>query len=142
MNAPKFMILAIWDADGLALVEILPPNLRVSAKYLCEFAIPHLQASVKTHCPNQSLKGIPFYWDNAPRHRAKVTITKIRELGMNQMSDPPYSPDIAPCDFVLFGDLNHKFQECSYDSAHELLSATTDLMENPDKWVLHRLFDE
>jgi hypothetical protein len=34
--------------DGPALVEIVSSNLRASAMYLCESAIPHMEASVKT----------------------------------------------------------------------------------------------
>jgi hypothetical protein len=64
INTPKIMILVIWDVDGPALVEIVPPNLCVSTKYLCEFAIPHMEANVKTHRPKQGLKDITFHCDN------------------------------------------------------------------------------
>jgi hypothetical protein len=83
------MVLVIWDVRGPALVEILPSNLRVSAKYLCKFAIRHMKSNAKTHCPKQDLKRITLHSDNVPSHRAKVTITKISELGMNQMSHSP-----------------------------------------------------
>jgi hypothetical protein len=66
--------------DGLILVEIVLPNLRVIAKYRCEFAIPHMEANEKTHRPKQGLKGIIFHWNNAPSRTAKVIIVKIREL--------------------------------------------------------------
>jgi hypothetical protein len=94
INAPKIMVLIIWGADGLALAEIAPPNLRVSAKYLCEFAIPHLEARLKMRRPKPGLKCINFHWDNAPSHTAKVIIAKISELGMNQMPHPLYFPDL------------------------------------------------
>jgi hypothetical protein len=42
-----------------------------------------MEANVKTHRPKQGLKGITFYWDNAPSHTAKMTIVKISELRMN-----------------------------------------------------------
>jgi hypothetical protein len=56
------------------LIEIVPSNLRVSAKYLCEFAIPHMEANVKTHRPKQGLNNIILHWHNAPSHTAKMTI--------------------------------------------------------------------
>jgi hypothetical protein len=71
-----------------------------------------------------------------------VTIAKISELGMNQISHPSYPSDIDPSDFFLFGDLKHKLQGCSYDSADELFSTMTNLMENLEKTFLHRIFDE
>jgi hypothetical protein len=42
INTSKIMVLVIWGVDEPALVEIVPSNLRVRAKYLCEFAIPHM----------------------------------------------------------------------------------------------------
>jgi ribonuclease I len=61
---------------------------------------------------------------------------------MNQMPYPPYSPDIAPSGFFLFGHSKHKLQGCSDDSADEFFSAITDLMENLEKSLLHRVLDE
>jgi hypothetical protein len=61
---------------------------------------------------------------------------------MNQMSHPPYSPDIALSDFFLFGHLKHKLQGYSYDSDDELFSTITNLMKNLEKSLLHLVFDE
>jgi hypothetical protein len=91
MNIPKVMVLLVWGRNGPALAETVPPNPRVSTKYLCEFAIPHMEANAKTHRPNSGLKGITFYRDDAPSHAAKVTLTKISELGMSQTPYLPYS---------------------------------------------------
>jgi hypothetical protein len=58
------------------------------------------------------------------------------------MPHPLYSPDIAPSDFFLFGYLKDKLQGCSYDSADELFSAITDLMETLEKSLLRCVFDK
>jgi hypothetical protein len=47
------MVLVIRNLDGLALLEIVPSNLSVNAKYLCEFAIPRMEANMKLHHPKQ-----------------------------------------------------------------------------------------
>jgi hypothetical protein len=60
-----------------------------------------MEASVKTHRPEQGLKGMTFHWDNAPSQTAAVIIVKISELGMSRMSHPPNSPDIAPSGFFV-----------------------------------------
>jgi hypothetical protein len=142
INTPKIMVLVIWGVDGAVLVETVSQNPRVGAKYLCEFAILHLEASVKTHRINEGLKGITFHWDNAPNPTAKMIIATISKLEMNQMPHPTYSPDIAPSDFFLFGYLKDKLHRCSYDSALALFSAITDLTENLQKSLLHGIFDE
>jgi hypothetical protein len=77
-DTPKSMILVMWGVDGPSLVEIIPPSLRDSAKDLCEFAISHMEANMKTHRPKQGLKGLTFhsvdehqsprYYSMAPGH--------------------------------------------------------------------------
>jgi hypothetical protein len=142
INTSKIMVLVIWVINGPALVELVQPNLRVNAKYLCEFVIPHMEANVKMHRPKQGLKGIAFHWDNVSSHTANVTIAKISELRMNQMPHLPSSPEIAPNYFFLFGYLKRKLSGCSYDSADELLSAITYPIENLEKSLFHRVFNE
>ena len=34
----------------------------------------------------------------------------MAEYSLHPVSHPPYSPDIAPCDFYLFGDLKQKIK--------------------------------
>jgi hypothetical protein len=70
------MVCVIWDLDGLALVEIVPPNLCGRAKYLWKFAIPHMEANMKTHRPKQGLNGVAFHWDHPSTRTTKVTIAK------------------------------------------------------------------
>jgi histone-lysine N-methyltransferase SETMAR len=101
-----------------------------------------MEANAKRHRPKQGLKPITFHWDTVSSQTARMTIANISELGMNQMPHPPYAPEIAPSDFFLVRDLKHKLQGCSYDSAHELFSAITDLRENFEKSLLRHVFDE
>ena len=43
-----------------------------------------------------------LHHDNAPSHRAAKTTETIKRLDFELLDDPPYSPDLAPCDFFLF----------------------------------------
>jgi hypothetical protein len=142
INTPKIIVLVMSGWNGLALVEIVPSNLRASLKYLCKFAIPQIEANMKAHRPKHGLKCITFHLDNASSHTAKVTISKISELRMNQMPYLPYSPDIVPRDFFLFIYLKHMLQGCSHNSTRELFCAITDLMKNLKNLFLHGIFDQ
>jgi hypothetical protein len=39
-----------------------------------------------------------------------MSIGKIEELGFTLMPQPPYSPDLAPCDFFLFSYLKQHLE--------------------------------
>jgi hypothetical protein len=56
LNAPSIMVLVKWGVGRPALAEIIPPNIRAGTEFLCEFAILHVEASVKTHRPEQASK--------------------------------------------------------------------------------------
>ena len=43
--------------------------------------------------------------DNARPHTAEVTRRKWKEMKWTLLDHPPYSPDLPPCDFHLFGPL-------------------------------------
>ena len=53
-------------------------------------------------------KGVLFHQDNARPHTAKKTLELIKIFGWEVVPHPPYSPDLAPSDYHLFGPLkNH-----------------------------------
>ena len=51
-----------------------------------------------------------FFQDNARPHTAARTLAKIEDLGWKLLTHPPYSPDLAPSDFHLFGPLKESMR--------------------------------
>ena len=45
-------------------------------------------------------QGIFLHFDNARPHAAEH---EVDEMGFKKLPHPPYSPDLAPSDFFLFG---------------------------------------
>jgi histone-lysine N-methyltransferase SETMAR len=50
--------------------------------------------------------GVVLLQDNARPHTAALTQPKLEQLGWKTLEHPPYSPDLSPCDFQVFGPLN------------------------------------
>lgn len=46
-----------------------------------------------------------FHQDKASPHKSIVAMAKLHELGCEFIPHPPYSRDLAPCDFFLFPNL-------------------------------------
>jgi hypothetical protein len=53
----------------------------------------------------------------------------------------PYSPDIAPYDFVLFGHAKHCLSGIVFQSADELLDALASVISNIPMDTLYRVFE-
>ena len=55
---------------------------------------------------------------------------------------PPYSPDIAPSDFFLFGYMKEKLKGCIFNSKEELLEAIYSILETISEQKLKEVFLE
>jgi histone-lysine N-methyltransferase SETMAR len=76
-----------------------------SASY-CEVLLK-LRDAVRGKHPDQLARGVLLHHDNARPHTARATQKRIQELQWELLEHPPYSPDLAPSDFHLFGLLKH-----------------------------------
>jgi histone-lysine N-methyltransferase SETMAR len=67
-----------------------------------------LPDAIRRKRPGQLARGVLFFHDSARPHTARATKKKIQELQCELLKHLPYSPDLAPSDFHLFGLLiNH-----------------------------------
>ena len=46
-------------------------------------------------------------------------------MGINTIPRPPYSPDLAPCDFCLFPKPKENLRGCCYETIEELKETVT-----------------
>ncbi len=56
-------------------------------------------------------------------------------MGIKTIVDPPYSPDLAPCDFCLFG-------VCRYETTEEMKEAVTKLIDTLTQEDIHGAFQK
>jgi transposase len=52
-------------------------------------------------------KGVLFFHDNAPAHRALATQKKLGYPGFQRLDSPPYSPDLTQSDSYLVPGLKN-----------------------------------
>ena len=60
-----------------------------------------------------------FHQDNAPVHYSILVTDYLTKMGVKIVPHPPYSPDLAPCDFWLFPNLTG----CRYETIEEMKEA-------------------
>ena len=51
-----------------------------------------------------------FHQDNAPVHNSILVTDYLTKMGIKTVPNPPYSPYLAPCDFLLFPKLKEKLR--------------------------------
>jgi hypothetical protein len=61
---------------------------------------------------------------------------------MKSTPHPPYSPDLAPSDFYLFGNVKRCLAGLSFGDADQLLAAVEGVLEGIEKVTLQAVFLE
>jgi hypothetical protein len=71
-----------------------------------------------------------------------LTSEKYDEYGIKRRPHPSYSPDLAPCDFWLFGYLKQSFERQFFDDDVALKILVSEILMSIEPGVFVRVFAE
>ena len=83
-----------------------------------------------------------FHQDNAPVHNSILVTDYLTKMGIKTVPHPPYSPDLAPCDFWLFPKLREKLKGCRYEKIKEMKKAVTKVIDTLTQEDFHGAFQK
>ena len=63
-------------------------------------------------------------------------------MGIKTIPQPPYSPDLTPCDFWLFPKLKEKLRGCRYETIEEMKEAVTQVIDTLTQEEFHGAFQK
>ena len=66
-----------------------------------------------------------FHEDNTPVHNSILITDYLTKMDIKTVHQPPYSPDLAPCDFWFFP----KLRSCRYETIEEMKEAVTKVID-------------
>jgi histone-lysine N-methyltransferase SETMAR len=102
-SAGKIMATVFWDIEGILLIEYMPHKTTITgASYA---TIESLRQAFLEKRRGKLARGILLLQDNASSHTSRVATAAVEKAGFGQLDHPPYSPDLAPSDYFLFGPL-------------------------------------
>lgn len=124
-DAPKVMLVVFFSNIGIIHYEIFSRE-RIGNRYtsydsnkligsLREFRRKVNSRRKRSHCKNVFL-----HWDNARIHTTKKVDEYLKKHKIRKIPHPPYSPDISPCDFFLFGFLKKKLEGLPIEKKEDL----------------------
>jgi len=77
-------------------------------------------------------KKVLLHYDNARPHKAAATVETVQQLGFKLLQHPPYSPDLVPRDYHIFGPLKEALRGRRFASDEGVKEAVhTWLQEQP-----------
>ena len=131
-SAGKVMATIFWDKDGILLVDFLEPGRTINSDRYIQ-ALRKLKRAIRDKRPGIDIKDITIHHDNARPHTSKATAAELAKLGWTVMPHPPYSPDLAPSDFHLFGPLKNFLRGQHFTSDEEVKSAVRNWCRSNDQ---------
>jgi histone-lysine N-methyltransferase SETMAR len=99
----KQMVMAFFDSRGMIYTHMVPRGATINATYTIKVLGTFLEHFKKKR-PAMAAQQSWFHWDNAPVHTAASVKEWMATKGIQVLEHPPYSPDLAPADFFLFGE--------------------------------------
>ena len=58
-----------------------------------------------------------------------MVMSYLTEMGIKTVPHPPYSPDLAPCDFWMFPRLKEKLRGRRFEDVEEMKEAVTEALD-------------
>ena len=76
-----------------------------------------------------------FHQDHAPVHKSILVTDYLTNMGIKRIPQPPYSPNLVPCDFCLFPEL----RGCRYETIEVMKEAMTKVLNTLTQKDFHEV---
>jgi len=124
----KTMLICFYDSKGIVHHEFVPPGQKVNAPYYLG-VLRRLLHRIRRIRPEYREEGSwRLLHDNAPSHRSTLITDFLSKNRILLINHSPYSPDLAPCDFYLFGKLHLPMKGMRYADIPDIQKACTDIL--------------
>ena len=97
-SAGKIMATVFWDSEGVLLLEFMPHKTIITEDTYASTMVV-LRENIKQNRRGNLTASVLLIHGNA--HKSRTSRAAIRKCGFLELKHPPYSPDLAPSDFLF-----------------------------------------
>ncbi|UYV65031.1 hypothetical protein LAZ67_3002872 [Cordylochernes scorpioides] len=120
----KVLLTVFFDCRGVVHHEFLPQGRTVNNEYYLQ-VMSNLREAIRQKLPDLwKNKNWLLHHDNAPAHTSLLVRDLLTKNNTLMMPQPPYSPDLPPCDFFLFPKLKRPMKGRGYATLDEIKTAS------------------
>lgn len=121
----KTLLIVFFDYKGIVHHEYAPSGQTVNKEYYIE-VLRRLRDAIRRRRPDLHASGQwQLHHDNAPAHSAQLVQQFLAKHNIPQVRQPPYSPDLAPCDFFLFPKIKSHLKGRRFQDVGEIKENAT-----------------
>ena len=122
-------MIPFFDSTGMIYMHWVPTGQAVNKEYYVE-VLRESRKRFRRKRPAFFKSGQwHFHKDNTPVHKSILVTNYLTKMGIKTVPHPPYSPDLAPCDFCLFPNLKKKLRDCRYETIEEMKEAVMKIID-------------
>ncbi|UYV80725.1 hypothetical protein LAZ67_19001545 [Cordylochernes scorpioides] len=120
----KVLLTIFFDCRGVVHHEFLPQGRTVNKEYYLQ-VMRNLCEAIRQKRPDLwKNKNWLLHHLNAPAHTSLLVRDFLAKTNTLMIPQPPYSPDLAPCDFFLFPKLKRPMKGRRYATLDEIKTAS------------------
>ncbi|UYV74235.1 hypothetical protein LAZ67_11002565, partial [Cordylochernes scorpioides] len=129
-------------AGGVVHHEFLPQGRTVNKEYYLQ-VMRNLREAIRQKRPDLwKNKNWLLHHDNTPAHTSLLVRDFLAKNNTLMMPQPPYSPDLAPCDFFLFPKLKRLMKGRRYATLDEIKTASKEELKKIFKNDFLKCFED
>nr|KAF6360048.1 hypothetical protein mMyoMyo1_011006 [Myotis myotis] len=115
------MLCIWWDQEGMVYYELLKPGETINTDHYRQQII-NLNHALIIKQPEWARRHgkVILLHDNAPSHTSKPVKDTLKNLALEVLTHPVYSPDLAPSDYHLFRSMAHALSEQHFKTYEEV----------------------
>jgi histone-lysine N-methyltransferase SETMAR len=138
----KTLVVVFWSFSGFFLVRALPSGSTFTSEYFVTSLLPDIESEISKTRPSLRLARTKLHWDNARPHTSSTTRYALDSKGVILLQTPPYSPDLSPSDFFLFGYLKGLMKGVQFTGSDEIVERVSEILGELRKDQLLKVFEE
>ena len=117
------MLIVFFDVHGIVHLEFLPQGQTINQNVYKDILRRLMRSVREKRRELWETKSWLLHHDNAPAHNALSIRQFLAENNIAVLEQPPYSPDLAPCDFFLFSKLKGVIKGTRFQDSKAITTA-------------------
>ena len=138
VKSKKTMITVAWMRNKILSITALPSSQTFTKKFFEDVVIVDILQALSKIGVDPNNEDVFVHMDNSPCHSSVITLKGFK---LNRLVHPPYSPDLAPCDFFLFGYLKFLLQGKEFQNEKEVHEEVSKILTSIPSVMLVNAFE-
>ena len=134
------MVTIFIKKNGDFFIELLPDGDKFNSTYFNHVIIPQICNLAFPDGKVKYKKRALLHFDNATSHKEQHVMETLNENHFKLILNPPYSPDISPLDFVVFGTIKEMMPPEIGESVNELKYTINEILRGLGKSFIRNVF--